>query len=75
MSTVGILGGGQLARMLALAGAPLGVRFLVVDNLPEACASQVAQTKTSAASAGTLPKGAKRTAHRRVGMRSRPSAT
>lgn len=42
MSTVGILGGGQLARMLALAGAPLGVRFLVVDSLADACASQVA---------------------------------
>ncbi|TDR43171.1 5-(carboxyamino)imidazole ribonucleotide synthase [Tahibacter aquaticus] len=42
MSTVGILGGGQLARMLALAGAPLGVRFLIVDSLADACASQVA---------------------------------
>ena len=42
MSTVGILGGGQLARMLALAGAPLGVRFVVVDSLADACASQVA---------------------------------
>ena len=42
MSTIGILGGGQLARMLALAGAPLGVRFLVVDNVADACASQVA---------------------------------
>jgi len=42
MGTIGILGGGQLARMLALAGAPLGVRFLVVDNAAEACASQVA---------------------------------
>ncbi len=42
MPTVGILGGGQLARMLALAGASLGVRFLVVDNAADACASQVA---------------------------------
>jgi 5-(carboxyamino)imidazole ribonucleotide synthase len=42
MSTVGILGGGQLARMLALAGAPLGVRFLVVDNAEDPCAAQVA---------------------------------
>jgi 5-(carboxyamino)imidazole ribonucleotide synthase len=42
MSTVGILGGGQLARMLALAGAPLGVRFLVVDNAQDVCAGQVA---------------------------------
>ncbi|TLY52862.1 MAG: 5-(carboxyamino)imidazole ribonucleotide synthase [Gammaproteobacteria bacterium] len=42
MSTVGILGGGQLARMLALAGAPLGVRFLIVDSAADACAGQVA---------------------------------
>ena len=40
--TIGILGGGQLARMLALAGAPLGVRFLVVDSVADACAGQVA---------------------------------
>ena len=42
MTTVGILGGGQLARMLALAGAPLGLRFRVVDQSVDACASQVA---------------------------------
>jgi 5-(carboxyamino)imidazole ribonucleotide synthase len=42
MATIGILGGGQLARMLALAGAPLGQRFLVVDSAPDACAGQVA---------------------------------
>src|ERR1700759_1305374 len=42
MSTIGILGGGQLARMLALAGAPLGVRFLGADNVADACAGQVA---------------------------------
>ncbi|HWG11465.1 MAG TPA: 5-(carboxyamino)imidazole ribonucleotide synthase [Rhodanobacteraceae bacterium] len=40
--TVGILGGGQLARMLVLAGAPLGVRFVVVDSAEDACAGQVA---------------------------------
>ena len=40
--TVGILGGGQLARMLALAGARLGLRFRVVDTVADACASQVA---------------------------------
>ncbi len=40
--TVGILGGGQLARMLALAGAPLGLRFLVMDAVADACAGQVA---------------------------------
>jgi 5-(carboxyamino)imidazole ribonucleotide synthase len=42
MTTVGILGGGQLARMLALAGAPLGLRFLVLDNTSDACAAQFA---------------------------------
>ena len=42
MSTVGILGGGQLARMLALAGAPLGLRFLVLDAAQDACAGQFA---------------------------------
>lgn len=42
MTTVGILGGGQLARMLALSGAPLGLRFLVMDSAPDACAGQFA---------------------------------
>lgn len=41
-TTVGILGGGQLARMLALAGARLGLRVRVVDTVADACASQVA---------------------------------
>jgi 5-(carboxyamino)imidazole ribonucleotide synthase len=40
MTTVGILGGGQLARMLALAGAPLGLRFRVLDTVADACAGQ-----------------------------------
>jgi len=39
---VGILGGGQLARMLALAGAPLGAKTMVVDSSADACAGQVA---------------------------------
>ena len=42
MTTVGILGGGQLARMLALSGAPLGLRFLVMDTADDACAGQFA---------------------------------
>lgn len=42
MATIGILGGGQLARMLAIAGAPLGHRFVVVDTADDACAGQVA---------------------------------
>ena len=40
MTTVGILGGGQLARMLALSGAPLGLRFLMMDTADDACAGQ-----------------------------------
>ena len=40
--TVGILGGGQLARMLAIAGAQLGLRFRVMDTVADACATQVA---------------------------------
>ncbi len=38
---VGIIGGGQLARMLALAGYPLGLRFVVLDPAPDACAAQL----------------------------------
>ena len=41
-TTVGILGGGQLARMLVLAGARLGLRFLVLDAAADACAAQCA---------------------------------
>lgn len=41
-TTVGILGGGQLARMLALSGAPLGLRFRVLDTVADACAGQFA---------------------------------
>ncbi|MEN0020836.1 MAG: 5-(carboxyamino)imidazole ribonucleotide synthase [Planctomycetota bacterium] len=36
-----ILGGGQLARMLALAAAPLGVRTKCYDPSPNACAGDV----------------------------------
>ncbi|MDB6164198.1 MAG: phosphoribosylaminoimidazole carboxylase [Xanthomonadaceae bacterium] len=42
MTTVGILGGGQLARMLALSGAPLGLRFLIMDATADACAGHFA---------------------------------
>ncbi|MBV6670339.1 5-(carboxyamino)imidazole ribonucleotide synthase [Xanthomonas euvesicatoria pv. alangii] len=48
MSTVGILGGGQLARMLVLAGAPLGIRFAVFDPAVDACAGQVAPLQVGA---------------------------
>lgn len=39
---VGILGGGQLARMLALAGYPLGLKLVVLDPSSDACAAPVA---------------------------------
>lgn len=39
---MGVLGGGQLARMLAIAAAPLGIKTLVVDTAADACAGQVA---------------------------------
>jgi 5-(carboxyamino)imidazole ribonucleotide synthase len=39
--TVGCIGGGQLGRMLGLAGAPLDVRFRFLDPSPEACAGDV----------------------------------
>lgn len=43
MKTVGILGGGQLARMLALAGHPLGLRLRAWDPSPDASAAAVAE--------------------------------
>ncbi|MFO1371584.1 MAG: 5-(carboxyamino)imidazole ribonucleotide synthase [Candidatus Competibacteraceae bacterium] len=42
MNKVAIIGGGQLARMLALAGYPLGLQFRVLDPAVDACAGQVA---------------------------------
>lgn len=40
---VGILGGGQLARMIALAGYPLGLHFIVLDPDPNAGASGLSE--------------------------------
>ncbi|AEJ20568.1 5-(carboxyamino)imidazole ribonucleotide synthase [Gracilinema caldarium] len=40
---IGILGGGQLARMLALAGHPLGLEVAFLDPAPDACAGVVAR--------------------------------
>src|SRR5438067_8372141 len=40
---VGVLGAGQLGRMLALAGYPLGLRFRFLDPAPEAPAAQLAE--------------------------------
>ena len=43
MTTVGVLGGGQLGRMLALAGLPLGLRFRFLEPADESPAAQVAE--------------------------------
>ncbi len=43
---VGILGGGQLARMMAHAGLPLGLRCKVADPAPDACAGELAELKS-----------------------------
>ncbi|UTA47530.1 5-(carboxyamino)imidazole ribonucleotide synthase [Simiduia sp. 21SJ11W-1] len=40
---IGVLGGGQLARMIALAGTPLGCSFVVLDPSETACATSVAR--------------------------------
>lgn len=48
-ATIGILGGGQLGRMLALAAARLGLKCHVYDPSPEAPAAQVSAAHTAAA--------------------------
>lgn len=40
---LGVLGGGQLARMLALAAHPLGVRCIFLDPAPDACAAPLGE--------------------------------
>lgn len=46
--TIGILGGGQLGYMLALAGYPLGLHFRFLDPSPEAPVGRIAQRVTAA---------------------------
>ena len=46
--TIGILGGGQLGRMLAMAAARLGLRVHIYEPAPAAPASQVANVTTTA---------------------------
>jgi len=41
-STIGIIGGGQLGRMLAMAAAQLGYRVHILDPDPDCCAGEVA---------------------------------
>jgi 5-(carboxyamino)imidazole ribonucleotide synthase len=45
--TIGILGGGQLGYMLALAGYPLGLHFRFFDPSPEAPVGRIASRVTS----------------------------
>lgn len=40
---VGILGAGQLARMIALAGYPLGLEFIFLDPSADACANSLGE--------------------------------
>lgn len=47
-STIGIIGGGQLGRMLALAAAQLGYRVHILDPDPQCCAGEVAAKLTVA---------------------------
>jgi 5-(carboxyamino)imidazole ribonucleotide synthase len=41
--TVGVIGAGQLGRMLALAGFPLGIRCLFLDSAADAPAAQLSE--------------------------------
>ncbi|MBO9606130.1 MAG: 5-(carboxyamino)imidazole ribonucleotide synthase [Paenibacillaceae bacterium] len=47
--TIGVLGGGQLGRMLALAGRHMGYRFVVLDPTPDSPCGQVADEQIVAA--------------------------
>jgi len=47
-ATIGILGGGQLGRMLALAAAPLGLRCHIYAPEKDSCAFQVTPLSTCA---------------------------
>jgi len=40
IKTIGILGAGQLARMLAQAGQPMGLEFVFLDPATDACAAE-----------------------------------
>jgi 5-(carboxyamino)imidazole ribonucleotide synthase len=48
MPTVAVLGGGQLGRMLGLAGVPLGLGFRFLDPSPDAPAAAVGHLVTGA---------------------------
>ena len=40
---IGVIGGGQLGRMMALAGTPLGMNFAFLDPAPDACAQALGE--------------------------------
>ncbi len=40
---IGVIGGGQLGRMLALAGTPLGMDFAFLDPAADACAARLGE--------------------------------
>ena len=48
-STIGIIGGGQLGRMLAMAAARLGYRTVVLEPQADCPAAQVANRQITAA--------------------------
>ena len=45
---IGVIGAGQLGRMLALAGYPLGLRFVFLDQSTDAPGAQVGRIVTGA---------------------------
>ncbi|MGG1674231.1 5-(carboxyamino)imidazole ribonucleotide synthase [Neobacillus sp. NRS-1170] len=47
-STIGILGGGQLGRMISLAGRNMGYRFITLDPTPDSPCGQVADFQITA---------------------------
>lgn len=48
-STIGVLGGGQLGRMMALAGRNMGYRFATLEPSPDSPCGQVADRQITAA--------------------------
>jgi 5-(carboxyamino)imidazole ribonucleotide synthase len=48
-ATIGIVGGGQLGQMMALAAKAMGYRIIVLDPTPNAPAGQVADDQIVAA--------------------------
>ncbi|MDQ0199508.1 5-(carboxyamino)imidazole ribonucleotide synthase [Neobacillus ginsengisoli] len=47
-STIGILGGGQLGRMISIAGRNMGYRFITLDPTPDSPCGQVADRQITA---------------------------